>query len=274
MGTQFESNLFQTLCHKLGIDKRRTTPYHPQTNGAVERMHRTLGSVLRCLAADNKQSWADNLQAAAMSLRNTLCVATKHPPSSLVLGAPIRIPAEAMAATTNSATAPIGIDLQPLQDIAQRSAYPEQNSQAIQTGDYVWLHEETRRGKLAAPYTGPFLVVKSTTQQNHAVIQINGKQATISKYRLKKARMLPEIAVPLPDDNSQLEYDLQPSSSTHLPDAAAPRPQPQAPPQPPPPSLSPQSRPTVTPTPPNHQPLRRSTRQRRVSINPNFVYYA
>jgi len=40
-GTQFMSILTTTLCKRLGIKKQRTTPYHPQTNGSVERLHGT-----------------------------------------------------------------------------------------------------------------------------------------------------------------------------------------------------------------------------------------
>ena len=32
-GTQFESELFKVVCELLGIDKTRTTGYHPSSNG-------------------------------------------------------------------------------------------------------------------------------------------------------------------------------------------------------------------------------------------------
>lgn len=40
-GRLFESNLFTAFTNILGI-RARTTPYHPQSNGKVERFYRTL----------------------------------------------------------------------------------------------------------------------------------------------------------------------------------------------------------------------------------------
>ena len=45
-GSQFESKLIQEVCKLLHIRKNRTTPYHPQCNGMVERFNRTLLNML------------------------------------------------------------------------------------------------------------------------------------------------------------------------------------------------------------------------------------
>ena len=39
---EFMGQVISELCDLLGITKIRTSPYHPQTNGAVERVHQTL----------------------------------------------------------------------------------------------------------------------------------------------------------------------------------------------------------------------------------------
>ena len=39
-GTVFCGNVIVAMCSLLGIEKIRTTPYHPQTNGSAERVHR------------------------------------------------------------------------------------------------------------------------------------------------------------------------------------------------------------------------------------------
>ena len=41
-GTGFTSKVIAAMCSLLGIEKIRTTPYHPQSNGSAERVHQAL----------------------------------------------------------------------------------------------------------------------------------------------------------------------------------------------------------------------------------------
>ena len=41
-GSCYRSNLWREVCAELGIKHKRTRPYRPQTNGRIERFHRTL----------------------------------------------------------------------------------------------------------------------------------------------------------------------------------------------------------------------------------------
>ena len=46
-GTNLLSHLVQDVCRLLGIKELNTTSYHPQCDGMVERLNRTLKAMLR-----------------------------------------------------------------------------------------------------------------------------------------------------------------------------------------------------------------------------------
>ena len=64
-GSQFESELFQRLSSKIGFIRLRTTSYHPQSNGYIERRHRTLKQALR----GTSSAWTNYLPTLLMALR-------------------------------------------------------------------------------------------------------------------------------------------------------------------------------------------------------------
>lgn len=49
-GKQFESKLISATCQLLQVKKSRTTPYHPQSDGLIERFNRTLTNMLASTA--------------------------------------------------------------------------------------------------------------------------------------------------------------------------------------------------------------------------------
>ena len=66
-GWQFEYRLFTQLTTLLGINRCRTTAYHPQASCLVERWHRTLKAALMARAANHE--WAAHLSYVFLGLR-------------------------------------------------------------------------------------------------------------------------------------------------------------------------------------------------------------
>ena len=65
-GMQFESELFKELSALVGFHRLRTTPYHAQCNGMIERQHRTLKTAITA----RKEDWLQALPVVLLSIRN------------------------------------------------------------------------------------------------------------------------------------------------------------------------------------------------------------
>ncbi|CAK6964302.1 unnamed protein product [Scomber scombrus] len=51
----FKSQVFGEVCRRLGVNKTRTTPLHPQSDGLVERFNRTLATQLAILTSQHQR---------------------------------------------------------------------------------------------------------------------------------------------------------------------------------------------------------------------------
>jgi len=67
-GAQFTSSLWSAICSLLGIVHRKTTAFHPQANGMVERFHRQLKNSLRAWLA--AADWYNHLPWVLLGLRS------------------------------------------------------------------------------------------------------------------------------------------------------------------------------------------------------------
>jgi transposase InsO family protein len=91
MGRNFESNLVSLICAKLGINKTRTTPYRPQSDGQTERFNRTLLDALaKC--SDSQTNWDLNIPLLCLYYRATVHASTGTTPALLMLGRELRLP--------------------------------------------------------------------------------------------------------------------------------------------------------------------------------------
>lgn len=93
-GGAFESALMQQLCAMYGCQKVRTTPYHPQGNGACERLNRTLLSLLSTIEAKHQAQWPAQLPALLQAFNNTTHASTGMTPHYVVFGRHARLPVD------------------------------------------------------------------------------------------------------------------------------------------------------------------------------------
>ena len=91
-GRNFESELLANLCEVAGVQKLRTTPYHPQTNGQCERFNSTLLNMLGTLTLEQKKDWKTYVPAMVHAYNCTRNTATGYSPYYLLFGREPRLP--------------------------------------------------------------------------------------------------------------------------------------------------------------------------------------
>jgi len=82
-GSNFLSELFTNVCKLLKIKKLKTTAYHPQTNAALERIHRVLVEYLICYILEDQSDWDKWLPYATFAFNTTPHTSTGFTPHEL-----------------------------------------------------------------------------------------------------------------------------------------------------------------------------------------------
>uniref|UniRef100_A0A674CT74 Gypsy retrotransposon integrase-like protein 1 n=1 Tax=Salmo trutta TaxID=8032 RepID=A0A674CT74_SALTR len=93
-GRDFESRLIRELLNMLGVEKSRTTPYHPQGDPQPERFNRTLLNMLGTLDPTQKKKWSQYIGHLVHSYNCTRNEATGYSPYFLMFGREARLPVD------------------------------------------------------------------------------------------------------------------------------------------------------------------------------------
>ena len=68
-GSDFMSKLFSHVMRNLAIRHQASSPYHPESPGALERWHQTLKSMLRKFCLEDKADWDDGVPYVLFAIR-------------------------------------------------------------------------------------------------------------------------------------------------------------------------------------------------------------
>lgn len=208
-GRNFESRVFSSMCERLGINKTRTTPLHPQSDGLVERFNRTLAEQLSILTSTHQQDWDTHLSLVLMAYRSATQDSTSCTPAMLMLGREIRTPAElAFGRPPDAPPGPAGPEYaRRLQDrldsahayarrhlsnagIRQKRAYDlRSRGRHFESGELVWVYSPLRkRGrcpKLDSHWVGPCPVLEKLGEVVYRVqLPPRGRKVVLHRDRL------------------------------------------------------------------------------------------
>ena len=184
-GSNFTSDLFLSLCELLEISKTRTTPYHPSSNGQVERYNRTIVQIIRCYIDGKIGNWDQDLPLLNMVLRASESQTTGFTPNMLMFGRENNLPIDILAGTAsiNSNQKEPGQWLQHLVETLsdvhhfarqhigrtqkrQKRIYDQRSFESIYSmGDLVYVVDDSTKigqsKKLRSPWKGPFIIIEA-----------------------------------------------------------------------------------------------------------------
>ncbi|XP_034254601.1 uncharacterized protein LOC117653207 [Thrips palmi] len=191
-GSQFQSHLFKATLRLLGTQQHSTTAYHPQASGMLERWHRPLKAALMC---HEDASWATSLPWVLLGLRSSLKDDLGASTADLVYGEPLRLPG---ALLTNTAGPPPAdampgllarirrqVELLRPQPAARHGRKPVFTFPEMATATHAYLRDDTVRGALAPPYSGPHAILARDAKT--VTLQLPRRVTTVSVDRVKPA---------------------------------------------------------------------------------------
>lgn len=197
-GSNFESSLFREISQMFGIKVQHTTAYHPQSNGMIERWHRTLKAALCCRLQQAPTSWTQHLPAVLLGLRSSFKPDVHASSAELVFGTRLRLPGEFF--DSRNYNRPLQHDYsERLRDVlktSKPSAPVWHTSQqkiythpALKSCTHIFLRDNASKPPLTPAYTGPHLVV--SRDDKTFTINYNNRTVVVSRDRVKPAHVDP-----------------------------------------------------------------------------------
>ncbi|KAL7868740.1 hypothetical protein SRHO_G00101240 [Serrasalmus rhombeus] len=212
-GRNFEAGVFSAMCECLGIQKTRTSPLHPQSDGLVERFNRTLAKQLAILTAEHQRDWDIHLPLVLLAYRSAVQDSTSCTPALLMLGQELRTPAEIIfGKPPDTPTVPPGPEYaRRLQDrmesahafardqlqkagIRQKRNYDiRAKGKDFRAGDLMWVYSPKRKKgrcpKLDCHWVGPCEILEKLGEVVYRVqLPPRGRRVALHRDRLAPYR--------------------------------------------------------------------------------------
>ena len=91
-GSNFTSGLFQQILYDLGIKQITSSAYHPESQGALERFHSTLKTMMKMFCFENAKDWDEGIPLLLFAARESVQESLGFSPFELVFGHQVRGP--------------------------------------------------------------------------------------------------------------------------------------------------------------------------------------
>ena len=183
-GSEFKDT-FNEMRLNYGMKRAQSTPYNPQSNGIIERVHLVLNNCLRTFELEERDldpinPWTPFLSAAAYAIRSTYHTTLGATPAQLVFGRDMILPMKFNADWTA-----IEQRRQNATNINNERENAKRAKHTYKVNDKVLLTVPGKNPKLHAPRKGPYRVSRVYT---NGTVQI---QRGYVKERVNIRRLTP-----------------------------------------------------------------------------------
>ena len=189
-GANFTSLLLQEIYRLIGVKAITTSPYHPQTDGLVERFNKTLKLMLKKVLEKERRAWDKMLPLVLFAYREVPQESTGFSPFELIYSRDVRGPLDILKEAwipeeeprddiaqyisrlherMATATDLVHHHLQASQ-IKQKQWYDQHaREQNLQPGDRALLLLPDSTHKFTRKWQGPYIITKQLGQVNYEV---------------------------------------------------------------------------------------------------------
>ena len=189
-GSNFMSGLFQQVMYELGIKQFRSSAYHPESQGALERFHQTLKNMIRMYCQETEKNWDEGIHLLLFAARDSVQESLGFSPFELVFGHTVRGPLKLLkeklledddcALNLLEYVSDFRGKLTEACDLARKNLKSAQNCMKskfdkhtvrrnFQVGDKVLAFLPVPGTPLQARYFGPYVVKRKVSDLNYVI---------------------------------------------------------------------------------------------------------
>lgn len=188
-GTSFTAQMMEDIFKLSCTSHRKTTAYHPQTNGLTERLNKTIADMLSMYVDVHHKTWDEILPYITFAYNTATQETTRFSPFRLVYGRNVQTMLDAMLPCDHSdelapdaeqytqyaeeARQVARVNISHQQDADARRYNLRRRNVAYHPGDRVWVWTPIRRPglseKLLSRYFGPYKVLRRVSDLTYEV---------------------------------------------------------------------------------------------------------
>ncbi|UYV71667.1 K02A2.6-like [Cordylochernes scorpioides] len=230
-GRNFTSSMISDLNNQCRITHRKTTAYHPQTNGLTERLNKTIADMLSMYVDVNHKDWDRILPFVTFAYNTAKQESTGFTPFFLVHGREAETPLDVLfpklLPEDDDFIQTLGARAEEARKLARIHSMRSQGSNKhrydahhrniiYQPGDLVWIFIPVRKvgysEKLMRRYFGPYKVTRKISDVTYEVETFGNQQGRRkTKDLVHICRMKPYLNPE--DQEDQLEEDPEDDST-------------------------------------------------------------